>query len=307
MRQLSPVDIIVRAASSVPDAKPKPGSAAKGGGRKAKAKPQRSAAETAPRMTSMRRRMLMRVGRWSLASLLVLGLAAAGYHQLRDFKPRILVAGISHALGLRVAEITIEGRGRTAPDDLAAALAVYRGSPALLIDLEAMRARIEALPWVRSAAVARRFPDRIHVEVEERHAVARWAGGGVMHLIDADGTPFAPRDTGDFADLPLIEGQGARAAAASLAAMLAETPSLAARVESARRMGDRRWDIRFDGGLVLRLPDRGADDAWRRFATMFAERNLLAGDVLAVDLRFPDRVVLRMREPLVPRPEGEST
>lgn len=303
MRQLSAVDIIVRAASSVPDAKPKPRPKGEGRG----ARPPKTARKAAARTLFLRKRMLMRIAGWGLGAVAIVGAVALGYDQLRDFRSRVLVAGISHALDLRVAEITVEGRDRTAPRDMAGALALYRGTPALLVDLNAMRTRIEALPWVRSAAVARRFPDRIHITVVERRPVARWSGGGIIHLIDADGTPFAPRDTETFAHLPLIEGQGARAAAASLAAMLAETPTLAGRVRSAERMGDRRWDIQFQGGLVLRLPDRGARKAWRRFAAMSAERDLLADDVMAVDLRFPDRVVLRMREPLTPGPKGEST
>jgi len=310
MRPLSPVDIIVRAAATVPDAQPKP--RAKSHDR-AKSKPEavprrsRAAKPTPPRLATMRRRLAVRMGGWALAALAVVGASAAAYDRVRQFEPRVLVAGLSHAFGLQVVEITIEGRSRTEPAALARALAIYRDAPALLIDLDAMRDRLEALPWVARASVIRQFPDRIYVAVAERNPVARWQAGGAVHLIDADGTAFAPPDAGDFAHLPLISGDGARASAASLAAMLAETPSLAAKVASADRLGDRRWDVHFDGGLVLSLPDEGAVEAWRRFAVMAAERELLAGDVLVVDLRFDDRVVLRMRRPLTARTEGEST
>lgn len=310
MRPLSPVDIIVRAAAAVPEAQPKPRAKSRDkGGAKPVAKPRRAraAASRPPRLATMRRRLAVRMGVWALAALAVVGAGAAAYDRVREFKPRVLIAGLSHAFGLQVAEITIEGRSRTEPAALARALAIYRDAPALLIDLDAMRDRLETLPWVGRASVTRRFPDRIHVAVDERTPVARWRSDGAVHLIDADGTPFAPPDADDFAHLPLISGEGARASAASLAVMLAETPSLAARVASAERLGDRRWDVRFDGGLVLSLPDEGAAEAWRRFAVLAAEHDLLAGDVLAVDLRFDDRVVLRMRRPLTARTEGENT
>lgn len=301
MRPMSPVDIIVRAASSVPEAKPKP--------RRRTGAPRRTRRtarpRTAPRTRSRRLRLVKRAGLGALVLLAVAVLGAGAYEGAPAFQPRVLAAGISHALGLELAEITVAGRGHTEPAALAEALEVRRGTPMLVVDLEAMRARIEALPWVRSAAVTRRLPDGLHVRVVERTPVARWTDKGATHLIDADGTAFAPSDASAFGRLPRIEGEGARKAAASLAGLLADAPALAEKVESARRHGDRRWDIRLTNGLVVMLPDDGAAVAWRRFAELAARHGLLAGDVLAVDLRLPDRVVVRLRRPL--GTEAENT
>lgn len=42
------------------------------------------------------------------------------------------------------------------------------------VDLEAVRAALEQVPWVRRAHVRRQWPDRLQVELEEQVAVARW-------------------------------------------------------------------------------------------------------------------------------------
>lgn len=76
------------------------------------------------------------------------------------------------------------------------------------VDLAAVRARIEALPWVRKAEVHRAWPDRIEARIEEHVALARWADGGLVNthgeLFDADLDDKLPRFTGPEGTAPEI-------------------------------------------------------------------------------------------------------
>ena len=76
--------------------------------------------------------------------------------------------------------------------------------------------------------------------------------------------------------------------------MLASEPELAARVTAAIRVGGRRWNLRIDDIIDVLLPEESAETAWSRLAELERANALLKRDVQTVDLRLPDRLVLRV-------------
>ena len=71
-----------------------------------------------------------------------------------------IAAGMADA-GLRVDQVYLEGRHNESAEAIARALDVGRGAPLLSVDIDAARARIERLDWVRIASVEREFPNAI--------------------------------------------------------------------------------------------------------------------------------------------------
>lgn len=216
---------------------------------------------------------------------------------------------VTAALHLTIAELLVNGRERTTQPEIQAALGIRRGDAILGVDLERTKARLEALPWVASAAVERRLPDTIHVQIVERTAVGRWKKGGRIALIDRNGAVFAAADTKDFRHLPLFTGAGAPHSAAALIDMMASRPVLAQKVLRAARRGDRRWDLLLKGGILVRLPEKHPRRAWDRLAFLAFEYGLLDRGLAAIDMRLPDRLVLRPPKGAVPTATapGKST
>jgi cell division protein FtsQ len=203
--------------------------------------------------------------------------------------------------GFRIEEITVSGRSRTPADQILAALGVRHGDPILGVNLAVVKDRLEAIPSVRVAAVERRLPGAVHLAIVERQPVALWQQGKNFTLVDRDGHQI-PGDIQGFEDLPLVVGDGAPAHAAELMTMLASEPKLASRVKAAVRVGSRRWNLKFDDaerGLEVRLPESDAEAAWHRLAELDRERSLTSRRIAMIDLRLPDRLVLK--------PEHEQT
>ncbi len=61
-------------------------------------------------------------------------------------------------------------------------------------------------------------------------------------------------------------------------------------------MAGRRWTLKVDNGIDVRLPEQGASAALARLARLEREHKLLDRDVIAIDLRMADRVVVRLTE-----------
>ncbi len=216
---------------------------------------------------------------------------------------------LTAALHLTIAELLVNGRDQTTQPEIQAALGIHRGDAILGVDLEGTKARLEALPWVASAAVERRLPDTIHVQIVERTAVGRWKKGGRVALIDRNGAVFAAANTKDFRHLPMFTGAGAPHNATALVDMMASRPMLAQRVVRAARRGDRRWDLLLKGGIVVRLPEKHPRRAWDRLAFLALEYGLLDRGLAGIDMRLPDRLVLRPPKRAVPTATapGKST
>ncbi len=197
--------------------------------------------------------------------------------------------------GLSVRDVLVEGRSETTRGQLLQAIGVRNGDPILPIDTRAARKRLIALGWVADATVERRLPDTIFVRLYERTAMAIWQRKGTFVLVDRTGTEIGTQNLEQYAHLKVIVGKNAPRHAPALLDMLATAPPLMKRVRAAVWVGGRRWNLRLDDGIDIRLPEENPQTAWTRLATLERDRQLLKQDIIAIDLRIPNRLVVRRR------------
>ncbi len=75
----------------------------------------------------------------------------------------------------------------------------------------------------------------------------------------------------------------------------ADLSDLGERVKAGTYVSGRRWTLKLDG-VDIRLPETGAAEALARLAKLERDSRILEKDIIAVDLRLPDRVVVRLTE-----------
>ena len=213
---------------------------------------------------------------------------------------------IGAGFGLSVREVLVQGRQESDRAAVLAAIGSRRGEPILAFDPKGAKERLETLPWVRKATVERRLPDTIFVQIEERQPLALWQKDGRFALVDRDGEIIQRNGLERFRKLPLIIGDGAPTHAPALLAMLAAEPDLQGRVTAMTRVSNRRWTLTFDNGVELHLPEQDMGRAWAKFAAAEHSQGLLNRDIAAVDLRLPDRLVVRL-SPDAERPKPDAS
>ncbi len=196
-------------------------------------------------------------------------------------------------MNFTVQEVLVVGRWETSKADLLAAVGVARGAPILAFDLGAARRRVEALPWISRASVERILPDTVLLRVVERRPLALWQNRGRFALIDDEGAVILKQGLERFSDLPLVVGEDAPAHAADILQILKTQPQMMLRVKAAVRVGGRRWNVRLDNGIDVRLPEENAASAWARLAEYQRTHRVLAPEVRVLDLRLPGRLILR--------------
>lgn len=202
---------------------------------------------------------------------------------------------VSADMGLTVREVQLEGRRHAPRAGLLKAVGLRIGDPIMAFDLEKTRDRLEALPWIESAAVERRLPGIVRVRIVEREPIALWQRKGRLSLVGRNGRPITGQDLGRFRDLLVIVGKDAPSHAINLLIMMASEPDLRKRVRAAVRVGARRWNLKLDNGIDIRLPEADAAAAWARLADLERRHRLLGDDIDTIDLRLPDRLIVRTR------------
>jgi cell division protein FtsQ len=247
------------------------------------------------------RPVLLGVGALAVAGGLAAVLAGGMVQRLAAEASSGLAVRLAEA-GLRLQRIEIEGRTHTDDAALLAAVAARRGDPMLAIEPAAVRERLRALAWVREAEVRRRLPGTLEIRLTERTPFAIWQHQGRHVVIDRDGVVLAESGLERFGPLPLVVGAGAAPRAAEILDLVARNPAVNERFKAAVRVADRRWNIRLASGADVLLPEGAEAPALERLASLHAQHALLDRGLAAVDMRLPDRLVLRPLERPPERP-----
>jgi cell division protein FtsQ len=242
----------------------------------------------------------MRMALWGVllamffAAAAVAGLFSGGHVSAAFAETKAQANALMADAGFTVQNVTLEGRAETAQKEIIRMLGIKRGDLMLYVDVDEARARLEALPWVKTAEVRRVWPNRIHVRVVERKPVALWQMDGAVAVVDIDGHPISGQDPARFAGLPLVVGKGAETSLGALLALVHAQPNLKSRLKAAVRVGERRWNLRLANGVEVRLPEEGAEAALAELARLEREDDILSRDIKAIDLRFPDRFIVKL-------------
>ncbi|MCF3630903.1 FtsQ-type POTRA domain-containing protein [Thalassospiraceae bacterium LMO-SO8] len=212
-------------------------------------------------------------------------------------------------VGLRIDDIFVTGRSQTTRDDLLAALRLTRGAPIFGFDPDEARERVEKLPWVKRAVVERMLPGTVMLHIEERSPLALWQNKGVFHLIDDEGVVILNTGLERFSDLPIVVGPEAPRHARALLETLKAEPDLMNQVRAAVWVSGRRWTLTLENGIDVQLPEDDPGGAWLRLAEYERQHKVLDRDVEVLDLRLPDRLIVRKAaKPRPPRkPKGQET
>ncbi len=191
---------------------------------------------------------------------------------------RMMIAW-SADIGLTVQEVTLEGRIHSSRRRIETIVGLKRGDPLYGFDPEDIRARLAALPWVRTATVQRQIPGTVRIHIAERLPMALWQRKGKLMLVDDEGKVITRRKLKRFSDLLIVIGDDAPRHAANLIAMLGDEPELARRVNAAVRVGKRRLNLELKVGIKVRLPETDAGKSWRMLARLERRHRLLGPQV----------------------------
>jgi len=197
------------------------------------------------------------------------------------------VAAIINDAGFGIAEVHLAGNKRTPTESIMAALNLHKGQPIFGANVHAARARVMQLSWVSDAEVRRRYPNDVSVRIIEKLPYALWqAPDGQVWVVERDGGLITTDGIQEFRRLPVLLGAGA-AAAADIVEGVAAHRAISARVRAYQRVGERRWNLILDDGVIVQLPESNWGKELDALEHLIIDKGILERDVSQIDLRSP--------------------
>lgn len=250
--------------------------------RRRKQKPQRSAALPE-----------LRIGRF-VAPLIAAALVVATYQLSIRLLDREIGSIVISGPFQRVTALSVE---EAVSDEL--------DSGFLGADLGRMREKIQALPWIDQAAVARRWPNRIAITVTEQVPAAIWGDDG---LLNVRGELFVTAARHIPAELPRLSGPDSRAADVARTYLDVRDRLIPIGLDVRRVNLDPRgaWDITLTNGVEVRLGRRDVERRTDLFVDIVAD--LITGraeDIGYVDLRYSNGFTIGWKDG-VSRPDADA-
>jgi cell division protein FtsQ len=203
---------------------------------------------------------------------------------------------LANSAGFRITAVAISGRKQLTQDEVLAIGGVNGRSSLLFLDAGAVRERLKANPWISDATVLKLYPGALQITIVERAPFALWQEDGRLAVIADDGAVLEPYVTRRFLSLPLVVGKGAEIRARDFLALLAQYPDVRAATMAAVFVGQRRWNLRLKDGLDVRLPENDVDKALAELSRLDKEDHLFSRDIVAVDMRLPDRLTVQLSD-----------
>ncbi len=154
------------------------------------------------------------------------------------------------------------------------------------------------LPWVNQVTITRSMPNILNITISEYVPIAIWQNEGEKYLTDKEGNLIPYEDLEEFKNMVILSGKNANLHARSLFNIFTADTNLSANVYSATWVSNRRWDIRFENGLLIKLPENNISDAWHSLIKIYNTPGSIVG-LKVIDLRVLEKVYLEYDDSVI--------
>jgi cell division protein FtsQ len=269
--------------------------------RRVAARPSREREQPPHRLIALLERYLPH--RAGVAATVLILLGSAGFGIVKGGHLEELTSALSdtrnaiaNSAGFRITTVAINGRKQLSQDEVLGIGGVNGRSSLLFLDAATVRDKLKGNPWIAEATVLKLYPGQLQIEIVERSAFALWQQDGRLSVIADDGAVLEPYVSRRFLSLPLVVGKGAETRAKDFLALLARYPQVRSVTKAAIFVGERRWNLRLKDGLDIRLPENDVGNALTALSKLDKEDRLFSRDIVAVDMRLPDRLTVQLSE-----------
>ena len=194
--------------------------------------------------------------------------------------------------GFKIENILISGTRNLSNNYVKDIIEIYKHESILNIDLSSIYNKIKQNSWVKEVSIERVLPNIIKIKILENQPIAIWQNKKNNKLITANGDIIFDGNVNDFKnDFPIIKGKKSVENIFSILKILKTNQNFSKNIWSLTFINERRWDLHFNQGLVVRLPSKDIKKAWQKIIKLQKNYNVLNLRLTEIDLRNPKQIL----------------
>ena len=194
--------------------------------------------------------------------------------------------------GFKIKNVLISGTHNLSQDYLRNIINTQNHINILNVNLNTIYNKIIQNSWVEETYVERILPDTIKIKVLEKKPIAIWQNHKGNKLITINGDVISHANVNKFKNsFPIIKGEKSKENISTILKILETNKNFAKNIWSLTFINQRRWDLHFNQGLIVRLPSQDVIKAWQKIIKLQTNYNILNLRLTEIDLRNPEQIL----------------
>ena len=194
--------------------------------------------------------------------------------------------------GFKIENVLITGTRNLSNNYIKDIIEIYKDGSIFNVDLSSIYNKIKQNSWVKKVSIEIVLPNIIKIKILENQPIAIWQNKKNNKLITANGDIIFDGNVNDFKnDFPIIKGNKSKENISSILEILETNQNFYENIWSLTFINERRWDLHFNQGLVVRLPSKDIKKAWEKIIKLQKNYNVLNLRLTEIDLRNPKQIL----------------
>ena len=170
----------------------------------------------------------------------------------------------------------------------------YKNLSTVLFSVHDLKKELENIDCVENVNIRKIFPFKMKMDVSYKIPMAIWQKKQKFYFMAATGEVMKIRNNKNIDKFVLISGNNTPENVMSLLKFIAKDKEIYNKISMAVWVGDRRWNIIFNNGTKLMLPEDSPENAWVKFRQLQqAHKNFKNFKYKVIDLRIASKIYVQ--------------
>ena len=195
----------------------------------------------------------------------------------------------------QIDNVIIEGSEKSNISEIENNVTEFKGN-LIGLNFNSIKEIVESSEWVKRASIKKVLPSTLKINVTENDPYAIYFQEGKSFLIDLDGSIITEINLNSYEDdLLLVRGENSPELLEQLIRDISIAfPNLTQTLEEVEFIEKRRWNLKLNNKLLVKLPDENIQQSLKNLKQLFEEQEVMESNIIEIDLRIQGRAALKV-------------